>query len=242
MPLVNARTGLVLVLIGLLVSSLFYQSVKTVFKSFLLVVIVGVAFYFIILNLPESMVKWLSQGMKDTLSLFNGSGKSGVYDKLLQKDMFFPSSILLGDGATPKLLNFRSVDNGYVTCLWNFGLIGTVFLLIGYFNMFRLSYVSCKSKMNRALSLVLSVCFFLYLFKIYSIDNFGGIFLAFGIVTLLLVNSNISSDIAVLPEISDVEPINGEEEFEYTPLTSSDSNLEQYFENYNKADCEDDNE
>jgi len=189
MPLVNARTGLVLAFIGLVIASLYYQTFKSVFNSLVLVAIVAVAFYFIVQNLPESMIKWLSKGIQETQSIFEGSEASGVYAKIFERDLIFPSSMILGDGAIPKLLKQPSVDNGYITCLWNFGIVGTAFLLFGYINMFRISYVSAATKMNKAITVVISIIFFLYLFKIYSIDNFGGIVLVFGFVTMMLVNS-----------------------------------------------------
>lgn len=188
MPLVNARTGVVLALIGIIFASAFYVEPKILIRNFGLLVLAFILFGVAINRLPESMVQWIKSGIQETQSLITGVGNIGVYSKIFGTDLIFPSSILIGDGGLPRDLISYGVDNGYINCIWNFGLIGTVFLLSGYFHMFRLVYKKFRSKMYRTVSFVFGVLFYLYLIKVYSIDNFGGIVIIFGISIIMLTS------------------------------------------------------
>ena len=194
MPLVNARTGIFLVLLGMIVGSAFYTDYRTLLKNVGIVILAVIAFNLVARRLPESMISWLTSGMLETQTIVSGSGKIGVYSKIFGTDLVYPSSLLLGDGGLPKNLISYGVDNGYINCLWNFGLIGTLLLLAGYFNMFRMSYISSDEKINKAISVVIGTLFFFYLFKVYSLDNFGGIVLVFGVITIILTRNDKKSD------------------------------------------------
>ena len=193
MPLVNARTGLFLALVGMVVSSFFYLDYRTIAKNMGIVIIGIAAFLLIMSRLPNSMISWLTSGFQETQALFSRSENIGVYSKIFGSDLVFPSSILLGGGGMPKNLISYGVDNGYINCLWNFGLIGTLLLLAGYFRMFKLSYSRTRVKMNKVISVVTGIIFFLYLFKVYSIDNFGGIVLVYGIISVILTRGNVEN-------------------------------------------------
>ncbi len=190
MPLVNARTGLFLVIIGLIFASTFYLDTRMLIKNIGIVIVFVGAFVFLMDRLPESMVSWITSGFLETQTLLSRSGNIGVYSKIFGTDLVYPSSILFGDGGLPKNLISYGVDNGYINSIWNFGLIGTILLLFGYFRMFKLSYSQSKMKINKAISAVMGMLFFLYLFKVYSLDNFGGIVLLFGIISVILTRGN----------------------------------------------------
>lgn len=194
MPLVNARTGIILVLLGMIVGSAFYTNYRTLLKNVGIVILAVIAFILVARRLPESMISWLTSGLLETQNFVNGSGNIGVYSKIFGTDLVYPSSLLLGDGGLPKNLISYGVDNGYINSLWNFGLIGTLLLLAGYFNMFRMSYISSDEKINKAISVVIGTLFFFYLFKVYSLDNFGGIVLVFGVITIILTRNDKKSD------------------------------------------------
>ena len=186
LPLVNSRTGLLLVIVGFVVTGFFYLNFKTVLRNFLIFILAAVVLFFIVSRLPESMIAWISKGFSETRSILSGDEKGDVFSKLFGYDLVFPSSLFLGDGGYPKHLINYSVDNGYINCLWNFGIVGSFFLFMGYINMFRISFKSTTRKMNKAISVVIATIFFVYLFKIYSIDNFGGIVVIFGIVSMII--------------------------------------------------------
>lgn len=200
MPLVNARTGLVLAILGMLIGSAFYLDYRTFIRNIGIVVIAVVGFFVVINRLPDTMVSWLTSGLLETQSLVSRSGNLGVYSKIFGTDLVYPSSLLLGDGGLPKNLISYGVDNGYINSLWNFGLIGTILLLLGYFHMFKLSYSLSEKKMDKAISAVIGTLFFIYLFKVYSLDNFGGIVLVFGVITVILTRSNINMKKSTLSE------------------------------------------
>ena len=195
-PLVNARTGIFLVILGMIIGSAFYLDYRTLLKNIGIVILAVIAFLLVVRRLPESMVSWLTSGLVETQAIISGSGNIGVYSKIFGTDLVYPSSILLGGGGLPKDLISYGVDNGYINSLWNFGLIGTILLLAGYFNMFRMSYTSSNEKINKAISVVIGAIFFFYLFKVYSLDNFGGIVLVFGVITVILTRNEKNSDLA----------------------------------------------
>ena len=187
MPLVNARTGVILLVLGFLVVNLFYHDIKNVLKIIGIVALALVVFSQLLTLLPDSMIKWLSGGLDDILLFFSGSDESTVFSKILGEDLIYPNSILLGAGGSSSSFNYHGVDNGYINCIWNFGLIGTVLLLFGYIRMFKMVYNKSDYSYNKAISVAYTVIFFVYLVKIYSIDNFGGNTLIFGISSMLLV-------------------------------------------------------
>ena len=199
MPLVNARTGVVLVVVGIVVGSVFYLSRRNLINMIGIVVLGTILFVFVISRLPDAMVSWLTSGLLETHALFGSSGITGVYSKIFGTDLIYPSSILLGDGGLPKNLISYGVDNGYINCLWNFGLVGSLLLFGGYVNMFRMGYYASESKMNKAISAVLGTIFFLYLIKVYSLDNFGGIVLEYGMIAVILTRGSETNAVPVNP-------------------------------------------
>lgn len=186
MPLVNARTGIVLVLIGFFIVGVFYNDIRAVLKISGIVILSVVALVLLLNQLPDLMVKWLTSGLEETLSLFNRSGKTGVYSEIFGSDLSFPPSVLLGAGGAPSAFSHGGVDNGYINCLWYFGLIGTILLFAGYINMFHVLRKNTQSKLYKVISVVLITIFFVYQLKIYSIDNFGGNVIIFGVPTLII--------------------------------------------------------
>ena len=186
MPLVNARTGIVLVLIGFFIVGAFYNDIRAVLKIPGIVILAIIALILLLNQLPDLMVKWLTSGLEETLSFFNRSGKTGVYSEIFGFDLSFPPSILLGAGGAPSSFNHSGVDNGYINCLWYFGLIGTILLFAGYINMFHVMRKNTQIKLYKVISIAFITIFFVYQLKIYSIDNFGGNVIIFGIPALII--------------------------------------------------------
>jgi len=69
-------------------------------------------------------------------------------------------------------------------------MIGTVLFLLGVINTFRITILSTNKKMIKALCMAYLFVFLVYLIKLFSIQNFGGNILLFGIPVLILSNEN----------------------------------------------------
>lgn len=231
MPLVNARTGLILAMIGIIVAGFFYNDLRTSLRNIVVIIIAVVLFVLLLNQLPESMLKWLSNGLQETKALFSGSEKTGAYSKIFGSDFVFPSSVILGEGGLPKYFDKPGVDNGYINLIWNFGIVGTVFLILGYINLFRIAITSTNIKMYKAITTVIACIFFLYLFKVYSIDNFGGIVLVFGVTSMIIAQSSNAFKPAVIAPVEE----KADEEVIYvydTEITSIDDYLTESPEKY----------
>lgn len=186
-PLLNARTGMVLVFIGVLVTLLYYMKIKNLLRIMLWILVFVILFTAFYNLLPQSIQEFLGNGLKEIDNLMNGKASDGiVFREIFDNDFVFPDNILLGAGASPEAIgNYRGVDSGYIQCIWRYGIIGTILLFVGYIRVFHLSYNSINCKGVKVISLCFMIVFFTYLFKLYSIINYGSVFLIFGIPTIL---------------------------------------------------------
>lgn len=187
-PLLNARTGLVLALVGFAVVLAFYFTPRKtpyyIFGGVAAVVVVIAIFSF----LPEKNAEWLTKGFEDTLTYLKTGEKVGVYSEILEADIVYPSNYILGDCGSPEVLaGYRGIDSGYIQCLWRFGIVGSILLFAGYLNMFAMAVFRNRSKKVYCTIAVLAMLFFVYLFKLYALDNAGANILVFGIPSALLV-------------------------------------------------------
>lgn len=195
MPLLNARTGIVLSAIGVFIGLLYYFDPKKVLGYAIVVLVVAILGYLVIGKLSKDTTNWLIKGYQDTVELFHGN-IIGTYSEILGVDIVFPDNILFGAGGSPeKVMGLSGIDSGYIQCLWRFGLIGTLLLFAGYVNMFRTLHRCSRQKLNRALSLALGIFFFLYLFKLFSLTAYTTVFLLFVIVASLTECSATSQTI-----------------------------------------------
>lgn len=185
-PLVNSRTGVLLVLIGFFIVSLFYNDIRTVIKNTLIVIVAVLALLVLLNHLPESMVVWLNKGVNETASLFGGGEVTGTFSELFEKDIVFPNDIIFGAGYSPVTEGYSGIDNGYICCIWHFGLIGTFLLFLGVAFMYIKVFFRYDNRFVKSIIISYLIVYFVYLFKIYSIDNFGGNTLVFSVPILML--------------------------------------------------------
>lgn len=186
-PLLNARTGLVLALVGFAVVLAFYFTPKKLplYAVGGVAAVVCVIVFFSLL--PEKNAEWLTKGFDDTVTYLKTGEKVGVYSEILGKDIVYPSNMVFGEcGAPEALRNYSGIDSGYIQCLWRYGIIGSAFLFFGYINMFYIAAFRNKSKKACCMMAVLAMLFFVYLFKLYALDNAGANILVFGIPLSLL--------------------------------------------------------
>ncbi len=184
-PLLNSRTGLIMAIIGVLLSLLFYQDNKHRMRTILyiiLVILIAIAFVYGYQYLPEETKKWFGRGLNETLVLLKEGRLTGVYEELLVNDFIIPDRVLIGMGASPEMLGFGNVDNGYVQFLWRYGLIGIIMFLVPYISMFLRVKKQSRNMNTKCICIVFIVLFFVYMFKMLPINNSAINFITFGYV------------------------------------------------------------
>lgn len=187
MPLFNAGTGLLLSGVGIFVIIIFYTGINRRLINLLIIIFFVTVIGFN--SLPEETRLYITNGLTYTFNLFGSHQDIGFYQEL-SDDIIFPENIFFGAGASPETLKGISVDVGYVQCVWRYGMIGTVLFLLGVINTFRITILSTNKKMIKALCMAYLFVFLVYLIKLFSIQNFGGNILLFGIPVLILSNEN----------------------------------------------------
>ncbi len=175
MPLLNARTGIIMTALAVMLLILtqlfskgnFKSSIKFISILFILVILISV-YSNSIFKIAPATFEFIQNGIEETLTIFNSNEKTGIYSALLTElFLFFPSglSFWVGTGLEPIILIGRSSDVGYVANIWKFGIIGSAFLYSILIRLFYYSYTACRSSQNRYIILFLSISFFLYLIK-----------------------------------------------------------------------------
>lgn len=179
LPLLNARTGLLLAFAGMVV--VFFQNfdLRKIAKYFIIIGTAIIVIAVVYKKLPIEITRWIEVGIDATVKLVHGN-KESVYSEILLADLIWPSSILFGAGAAPEVIStYVGIDSGIVQSIWRFGLIGLLFLFAGFFHMFH-----TKSK-DHGYILPLAVIFLLYLFKLYGLFNLGSVPLIYMLPVLL---------------------------------------------------------
>lgn len=199
MPLINARTGLVLAFVGFLIISIYYLSPKMIVVIAIALPILVVVTSKVFSYLPETTSRWIIKGVEETTAFMNEKSSTGVYSEILGKDLVFPDNLFIGSGAGPETIaNYIGIDSGYIQCLWRYGIIGSLLLFFGYINMFSLSFFKIKSRQYRCSISFIAGIFFVYLIKLFSISNYGSAVLVFGIPSIILIQKNVKRGIQVV--------------------------------------------
>ena len=181
MPLLNTRTGVLLVgVCGVLVVLYFYSTVfinkwlRTVTTA-IITALCAMALYSIV---PEDTKTWIEDGFKAIYVLFSSGERTSGF-AAMERMIGIPEHFIIGECCSPESLGRGATDIGYVQCIWRFGLIGTTLLLYGFFRVFKLGYVKANSKEQKCFSICAGIIFFVYLYKLYSIGNPCGNFIIF---------------------------------------------------------------
>lgn len=178
-PLLNARTGLLLALIGMFVVFIKNFDANKLLKYFFVGLVVLLFTIAIYKYLPETLSRWIDVGVKATINLFHGE-KSSAYDEILGADLVWPTSILFGEGTAPEVIwSHKGIDSGYIQCVWRFGLFGSILLFLGFVKLF---YIG-KQKSDYVLAM--AFIFFIYLFKLYGVFNFGSVLIVYLLPVLI---------------------------------------------------------
>jgi hypothetical protein len=172
---------------------MFYFDYRKILKYGLFIVVLFFLLVMLMDYLPDSVSKWAKDAGDQMVALFTGDTSSSlVFSEILVNDIILPSNIWFGVGAPPEWLSKSTsgIDNGYVQCVWRYGLVGTILLLFGYVRMFTNCRKTTEYKKKKVLMVVYVIIFFMYMMKLYSITNYGALFLLFGTTTLISCESN----------------------------------------------------
>lgn len=192
MPLLNARTGLVLSAMGVFMVYIMSKkrvTISGIFKGIFMLILGGIIIYGLFQNLPENTKEWITRGMDDTSTLVTTGEKTGVYSVIMGTNFAFPENVFWGVGADREQLYGRGIESGYVNCLWCYGVVGTVLLFVGFINMFRQTIKMTNGKNEKIIIFIFEVIFFVYLIKLFSLYNTGANIMVMG---LPIIYANLS--------------------------------------------------
>ena len=203
MPLVNARTGVLLAALGIAITIL-YKFTRNI-KSTSIAIVTILSFMLILPSvlqlLPKSMLTYLGEGISEIRSLRSGEIE-GTFGVILGRDLLWPENIVFGAGAAPKLMVGHGVDNGYVNSIWSFGIVGTLIFMACFLRTFYSYATKDYSSQWNPLPLCIAVIFLTYLVKLYSLNNFGGNAIVLGLLPVLFSTNGLRSEI----ELPDSHP------------------------------------
>lgn len=192
MPLINARTGLVLSFLGMSLATLYYilHGLKVNYKKVALILALMMVFSCIIyVNLSKRTQYYLEWGLKVTLTLLLEQKAEGVYSQILNKDLVLPDNYIIGVGGYPDFFGKNDLDNGYIKLLWYFGIIGIILYVSAFLYFW---YYLCK-KNNCHKMKCLAVCYFVvyftYMIKLSPLFFTNANFLIF-VMPLILQKEN----------------------------------------------------
>ena len=186
MPLLNARTGLVLVAIGTIISLVYYadnvflkEAIKYIAITIVAIIIISWAYG----KLPADTREWIEKGITSIATLIGGE-KTRTFSQLDQMQIY-PNDMLLGDGASAEILKKGYSDIGYIRLLWQTGIVGVVLYVGGIALLFLRCYKQTLVKKRKCFITCLAVIYFVYLYKLYSLGNAGANCIIFGFLVLL---------------------------------------------------------
>ena len=182
MPLLNARSGLVLCLVSFMYIMFRYLNVKRVITFSLLIVVFVVCFILLFKYLPRELQNVLSGTIAEFTGLTQGE-KKGVFIQIFGEDIVFPENVLLGAGISPeRITGLAGIDSGYIQCLWRYGIIGTVLLWGGYISSAVIAYRRTTLKSNKVILVDIILIMVIYCFKLFLFNSYANNFLLFFIL------------------------------------------------------------
>lgn len=196
--LLNTRTGLVLDVISIVLISLFYAR-GNVMKNFIGYSVIAITMLiigcYVISILPESTLSWATEGLESVYNLLVEQEYSGIFLTFFLYHLNFPDDIIFGDGAIPDAMYYNVSDIGYVQCIWRYGIVGTILLMMGISYFFYSAYKKNRESMGmQCFILCSSVIFFVYLIKLFSLYNLGGYAVFIPIIIMSLLEKDECND------------------------------------------------
>ncbi len=183
----NSRTGVVLLAAAVLTAVLYFShsicKISTIIEYSILSCAAGVFIIFILRGIYPATFDWLLTGMKEIFALLTEGKRNGTF-LVSRGTASIPENLVTGMGGAPEYFSAGYCDNGYLICLWRFGLAGTLLLLAAYAYLFYQSFTKGHNECVKVFSLCICIMFYLYLYKIFSIGNMGGNLIIFSLITI----------------------------------------------------------
>ncbi|MCI9196939.1 MAG: hypothetical protein HFH55_03385 [Lachnospiraceae bacterium] len=194
MPLLNARTGLVLCFISFVHIMFRYLNFKRAIGYAFLIIMLLVLFPVLLRFLPEGLQLALSKGVTEIGGLLDGE-KIGVFSEILGADLVYPEDILFGSGASPeRLTGLIGIDSGYIQGLWRFGLIGSILLWGGFASCFYRAYKITLKKEDRVVIVSIFGIMIVYYFKLYFFSGYANNFVIFFFLFVIALGGETHSN------------------------------------------------
>lgn len=189
MPFLNARTGILLAIMGMAIVAIRFGNFRNIVKYQLGVLILIVCVIMVFDSLPDGLKLALVKGADEFSGLLRGE-RVGVFSEIFDVDLVFPRNVLLGQGMSPERYDgYAGIDSGYVQCIWRYGVIGTVLLFGGFIYCFFLAFKKKREKVSRTIVLFLSLSLPVYCLKIFPFVSYSNMFILFLLVfTVVLGN------------------------------------------------------
>lgn len=182
MPLLNARTGLVLCFVSFIYIMFRYLNVKRVVTFSLLIVFLVICFLLLFRYLPQHLQEVLTRSITEFSGLAQGQ-KMGVFNQIFGVDIVFPDNMIFGAGISPeRITGLVGIDSGYIQCLWRYGIVGTVLLWGGYIASAVIAGKNTSLKCNKVILVDLILIMLIYCFKLFLFNSYANNFLLFFIL------------------------------------------------------------
>ncbi len=191
--LYNTRSGLLLGITAIIMSILPYIKIdyfKRILKIIVIITVVVLIASIVMNSLPKETRQWVINGYNSITLLFKGE-KAGTFAKILDQNFIWPEDVLFGAGGSAEQIIDFGIESGYVGCIWEYGIIGTILLFWGYLNLFITCYRSSNEKLNKSIAIGFITVFFLYMFKLLPVTNTGANFIIFGYVATMLFDDSV---------------------------------------------------
>jgi hypothetical protein len=192
MPILNSRTGVLFALTaygaGAVFSSKKSKSIRIILRGVIVVSII----LLIIMLIPTSMIpietlKWVKNGAVEIARLVLNKKATGTFANIA-REIKWPSNLAFGEGVAPEYIGKGNIDMGYCQCVWRYGIIGTVLLVLAFASVFVYCYLGIEEKTMRIYVLCIAIFFYVYMYKLYSLNNMGANFIMFYSLSLLRSN------------------------------------------------------
>lgn len=194
--LVNARSGVVLCVIAMIVSGLlffFYNngSAKSVLRLVglvFIVCIVIVAFLHILQQYAPDTYEWMESGLGSIFEFSNALTDNNEMDFYISSETwFFPNifGFIFGTARDPSYIIGRSTDNGYVEQIWYIGIIGLLISINLFVGSIKRTSRTCTSQLERSVLYTMIILILVYMVKLFAFKNIAGTFIILSYCFLL---------------------------------------------------------
>lgn len=186
--LVNARSGVVLCVIAMIVSGIIFfiynnGSAKTALRFVGLVFAVCfviVAFLHILKQYAPDTYEWVESGLGSFFKVSDAITDSSETDFYISSETWFFPDILgfiFGTARDPYYTIGRSTDNGYVEQIWYIGIIGLLISINLFVGSIKRTSRVCISQLERSILYTMIVLILVYMVKLFAFKNIPGTFI-----------------------------------------------------------------